>query len=167
MHGHWFSLIPLLSVGVMLYLRLSRLGGGARRLRLDYLWIVPALLLVVTIFVFIHTPPQNATGWACALAALLAGGAAGWWRGAMMRITVDPATQQLKQQASPAAIVFLLAFIAIRVAARMFLDSGASRMLAAMLTDALIAFVMAMFVMQRTEMYMRGRRLLGGTIRPS
>jgi hypothetical protein len=107
---------------------------------------------------FVQLPP---TGWvaiACVVA-LLIGAAVGWQRGKMMHIHVDPETHALNQKGSPAAMVFLIALIAMRMAARSILGPG-SGVSPAMLTDPLIAFALGMFSVQRIEMYLRARRLL-------
>lgn len=77
----------------------------------------------------------------------------------MMHIAVDPETHALNQKASPAAMLFLIVLIAVRMAARGVIgeESGVSP---AMLTDPLIAFALGMFTLQRVEMYLRARRLL-------
>jgi membrane protein CcdC involved in cytochrome C biogenesis len=76
----------------------------------------------------------------------------------MMHIHVDPATHALNQKASPAAMIFLIALIAIRLLGKNFLSSaGVSP---AMVTDPLIAFALGMFTLTRVEMYLRGKRLL-------
>jgi membrane protein CcdC involved in cytochrome C biogenesis len=107
---------------------------------------------------FWQLPP---VGWVAIASAvgLAIGAAVGWQRGKMMHIHVDPDTHALNQKASPAAMFFLIALIAVRSAARGILgqDSGVSP---AMLTDPLIAFAFGMFTLTRLEMYLRARRLL-------
>lgn len=144
---------------VMMALRLRR-AGQVRRLHLGSLWIVPVLYLAVAVMMFITYPP---TGWV-AIACLLAlgiGAAVGWQRGRMMHIEVDPATQTLRQKASPAAMMFLMVLIVVRMGARaMLAGNGGAGLSPAMLTDPLIAFALGMFTLQRLEMYLRARRLL-------
>ncbi|HEX3423560.1 MAG TPA: CcdC protein domain-containing protein [Sphingomicrobium sp.] len=142
---------------VVLALRMRRMGK-MRPLNLNGLWVVPAIYLVVAALMFFQLPP---TGWVAIAsgAGLLIGAAVGWQRGKMMHIHVDPETHALNQKASPAAMFFLIALIAVRMAARGIIgqEQGISP---AMLTDPLIAFALGMFTVQRVEMYLRAKRLL-------
>ncbi len=142
---------------VVLALRLRRMGA-MRPLKLETLWVVPALYLVVGALMFWQLPPTGWTAIACA-AALVAGAGLGWQRGKMMHIHVDPVTHALNQKASPAAMFFLIALIVIRAGARSVLSQGTD-LSPAMLTDPLIAFALGMFTLTRVEMYLRAKRLL-------
>jgi membrane protein CcdC involved in cytochrome C biogenesis len=129
-----------------------------RPLKLDTLWIVPAVYAAVAALMFWELPP---TGWVAiaSVAGLLIGAAIGWQRGRMMHIHVDPETHSLMQKASPAAMLFLIALIVVRSGARTVLgQTGAVS--PAMLTDPLIAFALGMFTLTRVEMYLRAKRLL-------
>ena len=132
--------------------------GKMRPLNLGSLWVVPAIYLVVAALMFVQLPP---TGWVAVAsgAGLLIGAAVGWQRGKMMHIEVDPETHALNQKASPAAMIFLIALIVVRMTARGIIgeEGGVSP---AMLTDPLIAFALGMFTIQRVEMYLRAKRLL-------
>ena len=157
-HQTWISYaVTIAIIAVVMALRLRR-TGQMRPLKLGNLFIVPALYLVVAAIMFVQLPP---TGWvaiACAIA-LAIGAAVGWQRGKMMHIHVDPETHALNQKASPAAMIFLIGLIDVRMVARGMLgqNSGVSP---AMLTDPLIAFALGMFTVQRIEMYLRAKRLL-------
>ena len=159
---HHQTISPLITVGVVIAMMVLRMRGMRRsqRLRLELLWVVPAILLVATAAIFVRTPPAG-LGWLWIVLALAAGGGIGWWRGAMMRITIDPNTHLLNQQASPAAMLSLIAIIALRFGARMWLADSAAGPGLAQVTDALMAFALAMFSLQRLEMFLRARRLLG------
>ena len=157
-HQTWISYaITIGVVIVVMALRMRRMGK-IRPLKLETLWIVPAIYLVVAVLMFVQLPP---TGWVAIAAAigLVIGAGVGWQRGKMMHIHVDPETHALNQKASPAAIFFLIALILVRMAARSLLgqESGVSP---AMLTDPLIAFALGMFTLQRVEMYLRAKRLV-------
>jgi len=142
---------------VMMALRLRK-AGRMRPLKLGSLWIVPFLYLAVAAMMFVQLPP---TGWVAIASCigLLIGAAVGWQRGKMMHIHVDPETHALNQKASPAAMLFLVVLIVVRMLARGVIgaEGGLSP---AMLTDPLIAFALGMFTLQRVEMYLRARRLL-------
>ena len=150
--------ITIAIIVVVMALRMRRMGQ-MRPLKLETLWIVPALYLAVAALMFWQLPPR---GWvAIASAAGLAVGAAvGWQRGKMMHIHVDPETHALNQKASPAAMFFLIGLIVVRSGARAVLgESGGVS--PAMLTDPLIALALGMFTLTRIEMYLRAKRLLG------
>src|SRR3954468_16733938 len=142
---------------LVLALRLRR-AGQVRPLKLETLWIVPAVYLVAAGFMFAALPPHGWV-WIAAAAGLLLGAALGWQRGRLMHISVDPETHTLNHKASPAAIFFLVGLIVVRMAARGFLAQGGGAS-PAMLTDPLIAFALGMFSLQRLEMYLRAKRLL-------
>lgn len=155
---NWISIaITIAIVVIVMAFRLRRMGQ-MRPLKLESLWIVPAMYLVVAALMFWQLPP---VGWVAIASAvgLAIGAAVGWQRGKMMHIHVDPDTHALNQKALPGAMFFLIALIAVRSAARGILgqDSGVSP---AMLTDPLIAFAFGMFTLTRLEMYLRARRLL-------
>jgi membrane protein CcdC involved in cytochrome C biogenesis len=132
--------------------------GKMRPLKLETLWIVPAMYAAVAALMFYTLPPVGSVALA-SLVGLAVGAAVGWQRGKMMQIHVDPETHALNQKASPAAMFFLIALILIRAGARSILGQE-SNISPAMLTDPLIAFALGMFTLQRVEMYLRARRLL-------
>jgi membrane protein CcdC involved in cytochrome C biogenesis len=157
-HPSWITYaITIGIIVIVLGLRMRRMGK-MRPLKLGSLWIVPALYLVVAALMFVQLPP---TGWVAIASAvgLAIGAAVGWQRGKMMHIHVDPETHSLNQKASPAAMMFLIALIVVRVGARSVLGQE-SNVSPAMLTDPLIAFALGMFTLTRLEMYLRAKRLL-------
>jgi membrane protein CcdC involved in cytochrome C biogenesis len=157
-HQTWVSYaITIGIIVIVMALRLRR-AGQMRPHKLGSLWVVPVLYLAVAAIMFAQLPP---TGWvtiACGVA-LLIGAAVGWQRGKMMHIHVDPETHALNQKASPAAMLFLVALIVVRMLARGMMGAEGA-VSPAMLTDPLIAFALGMFTLQRVEMYLRARRLL-------
>jgi len=153
----WISYaITIAIVAVIFALRMRRMGQ-IRPLKLETLWIVPAVYFVVAVVMFWQLPPRGRVGVASAVG-LAIGAAIGWQRGKMMHIHVDPETHALNQKASPAAMLFLLGLIVVRSFGRGLL--GSEGVSPAMLTDPLIAFALGMFTLTRVEMYLRGKRLL-------
>lgn len=155
---NWISVVITIGiVAIVMALRLRRMGK-MRPLKLETLWIVPAIYLVVAALMFWQLPP---VGWVAIASAvgLAMGAAVGWQRGKMMHIHVDPETHALNQKASPAAMFFLIALIVVRSAARGVLGQESS-VSPAILTDPLIAFALGMFTLTRLEMYLRAKRLL-------
>ena len=149
-------LLPIAIFVVIFGFRLRRMSRE-RPLKLERLWIVPAIYLALVAVTFAMTPPRP-LGWAISVAALLVGGAIGWQRGRAMRIAVDPATHRLNHRASPLAMLILLALVGVRIAARA--EGSALHLDAALVTDVLLAFALGLFATTRLEMYLRGRRLL-------
>jgi len=159
-HNPLFNLIPIAIVLLVLALRMRRLTRE-RPLKVEWLWVVPALYVAIAGFTFWSIPPAPMT-WAIAAAALLAGAALGWQRGRMMHIKVDPETHEISQKGSLAAMAFIVVLILIRMGARNAETLGIPGMhfdVMAM-TDVLIAFALGMLTMQRVEMFLRARRLL-------
>ena len=129
-----------------------------RPLKLDRLWIVPAIYLAVAALMFWQLPPTGVGGDRLRSPALRRCGG----RLAARqddRIERDPETHALNQKASPAAM---------SVPARVDRSSGAlgrgllgrEACSPAMLTDPLIAFALGMFSLTRVELYLRAKRLL-------
>jgi len=162
MQQHQITSYAITAVIVVLILALRmRRAGRMRRLRLETLWIVPAIYLAFAAFLYWEYPPHGMI-WGLCAAALAAGAAIGWQRGKLMRIEVDPETHQLNQRASPAAILFIFALIAVRSAARAMLtrNGGALHLNAMAVTNILIAMALGLFAATRLEMYLRAKRLL-------
>lgn len=158
LHQSWISYaVTIAIIVIVMALRMRRMGQ-MRPLKLESLWVVPALYLLVAALMFWSLPPTGSVAIASA-AGLAIGAAVGWQRGKMMHIHVDPETHALNQKASPAAMFVLIGLIIVRSGARALLGqtSGISP---ALLTDPLIAFALGMFSLTRLEMYIRGKRLL-------
>jgi len=157
-HQSWITIATtVVIVGLVMALRMRKMGQ-MRPLKLETLWIVPAIYLAMTALMFWSLPPK---GWVAIAsgAALIIGAALGWQRGKMMHIHVDPETHALNQKASPAAIFFLIALVVVRSGAKAVLgETGAVS--PAMLTDPLIAFALGMLSLTRLEMYLRAKRML-------
>jgi hypothetical protein len=157
-HQSWISYAVTIAIAVLVIALRMRRMGQMRPLKLEGLWVVPAIYLAVTAMMFWQLPPK---GWVAiaSVAGLVLGAAVGWQRGKMMHILVDPQTHALNQKASPAAMLFLIVLIVVRTGARSVLGETAGPS-PAMLTDPLIAFALGMFTLTRVEMYFRGKRLL-------
>ena len=149
-------LIPLVVFAVIFAFRARRMSQ-IRPLKLERLWIVPAVYLVLVTATFVMKPPSM-LAWLVSLPALGVGAALGWQRGRLMAITVDPDTHALNQKGSPIAILFLFGIIAVKTIAQR--EGGAMGGDAMLVTDAALAFGLGMFTMTRVEMYLRARRLL-------
>ena len=149
--------------GVVLLMLAIRMGRAtrARPLKLEQLWIVPAIFTVIAGVVLWFSPPSpHDLPWL--IGATLIGAVIGWYRGNMMRITVDPQTHALNQSASPAALVILVGILGLRYAARYALteEAGAWGLSINLLTDAPLMLAVGMFIVARVEMYIRAQHLL-------
>jgi hypothetical protein len=133
--------------------------GKMRRLRLETLWVVPAVYLAIVVATFVSLPPVG-VAWAYIAAALITGAAFGWQRGKTMHIEVDPATHALNQRTSPAALAFIVVIILARSGVRALVQQGGLHVNVMTVTDILMAFALGMFATQRVEMYLRAKRLL-------
>jgi hypothetical protein len=152
--------IPVLVIGVVLYFRLRSMGKS-RPLRLERLWIVPAVYLALTVFLFWEMTPHG-LGWLWAGLSFAVGSAIGWYRGKAMKIHVDPETHALNQVASPLALLVIVALIGLRYAIRAgaAYEAGLGNVDVALITDCLVAMALGLLSMTRLEMYLRGSRLL-------
>ena len=151
------TIIGFAVLAVVLFFRMRRMTKE-RPLKIELLWVVPAIYLVIAGLLFFSQPPHG-MGWAYCALALVVGAALGWQRGRMMHISVDPETQTLKQKGSLAAMFFLLGLIAVRTFARV--EGAAWHFDIGLITDLLVALALGLLTMQRVEMYLRAKRLLG------
>ncbi|MBS0384913.1 MAG: DUF1453 family protein, partial [Proteobacteria bacterium] len=132
-----------------------------RPLKTEQLWVVPLIFAGFAALTLVQAPPTVADiPWLVGVAAL--GAVVGWYRGKMMRITVDPQTHNLSQAASPLALVFLLAVFGLRYGLRYMLgeEAHAWGISLNLLADAPMVFAVAMFALTRAEMFIRAERLL-------
>lgn len=158
--GQWIStIISFAIVALVMTIRLRRMGRE-RPLKLERLWIVPAIYGAVAAVAYWYMRPHG-LAWLYCLVALAAGGALGWYRGKMIAISIDPVTHILNQKMSPAAMLFIVAIIALRIGARaMVVEMHAGSQILLLVTDLLIAFALGLLSAQRLEMAIRARRLL-------
>ena len=158
------TVIPYLVGGLILIVvmafRLRRMNQ-LRRLRVEWLWVTPAILIVLTVLSLLPQPPQG-IDWAWLGVGLVLGGVLGWYRGKMMHITVDPETHALNTKASPAAMIFILALVVVRMALRGVAMGEAStlHLSVAVITGAFMTFAIGLLGVQRLEMAIRANRLL-------
>lgn len=153
----------LIGGAIFLVVMAFRLRGmnRSRPLKVEWLWVTPALLVLVAGLAMIPQPPQG-LDWAWLAGALAFGALLGWYRGKMMHITVEPETHALNTKASPAAMYFILLIVAARVGLR-YLALGQAQawhVSAALITDGFIVFAVGLLGVQRVEMWIRANRLL-------
>lgn len=156
--------ITAVVVALVLFLRV-RSARRARPLRLATLWIVPGIYATVFAVALYEHPPMTMLGWLWLVVAAGVGAGVGWHRGKLMRISVDPLTGALNQQASPAALLFIVLLIVARSGLKY--EGQAHGFDVWSITDLLMAFALGLFTATRAEMFIRARRLLGQAMRPS
>lgn len=160
--GNWLTaILPFVVIAVVIGLRLRSMSQE-RPLKLGTLWIVPVVYLLLVGSMIFSLPPTPA-GWALLAAGIVAGLALGWQRGKLIRIERSPQTGELRQKASPLAMLLLLALIVLKLGARtVFGDAAATQpgSSAMLLTDTFIGFALGLLSATRLELYLRARRIL-------
>jgi len=160
-HGWLATLLPFAIIAVVVALRIRSMRGE-RKFDLKSLWVVPVIYIALIAFMFTALPP-TIFGWELILAGLIIGLLVGWYRGRMIHIHRDPATGELRQKASPLAMLLLVAIIVLKLGARqVFGETAAANASspAMLMTDAFIGFALGLLTATRIEMYTRARRLL-------
>lgn len=150
------TLITVAIIVIVVGLRMRRMSQ-MRPLRLEMMWIMPAILSVVFLALLYAYRPAN-MDWLWIAAAAAVGAAIGWYRGKMMQIHVDPESHALNQKASPLAMLFILLIIGVRYGLRA--EAPALGLNINLVTDASVAFALGMFTAVRVEMFIRAKRLL-------
>jgi p-aminobenzoyl-glutamate transporter AbgT len=147
-------IVSLVLIAAVLLLRNRR----ARPLRIERLWLRPAVTTgFAIVFLVTYPPPLSLLTAGVVLIGLVAGAVVGWQRGRFMRIEVDPATHAMTARMSQLGMIFVLAFFAARYWLR---STFLGPIPAASLTDALMISAAAMMLAQQTEVSLRARRLL-------
>jgi membrane protein CcdC involved in cytochrome C biogenesis len=155
--GPWTYLAPVLILG-MVILRNAR----ARKLRIERLWIAPAILLSMGALVFAISPPPSPTGIAIDVAALVLGAGLGWWRARASAFTINPETHEITSKVSAWGMLLILAIFALRYAVRTFAADQASvlHVSALELADSFLVLAVGLVCAQRLEWLVRARRML-------
>ncbi|WP_332655155.1 DUF1453 domain-containing protein [Brevundimonas sp.] len=163
------QLIPLIVIAIVLPLVLLR-NRRPRTLNLRWMWVVPALVVVLIGFGLWATitfdpaqAPFRPIDFAVLAAGLALGVAAGWQRGRMVVIHKDP-DGALKAQASPLGLILIVVLLLGRQGLRAVLEPHAAdwglNILA--VQDAFMLLAVGLVVAQRLEIYIRARRILAG-----
>lgn len=155
--GAWTYLVPLIVLGLIL-LR----GLRTRTLRVERMWIMPALILLAFGMMLSQLPPPRPIMIAFGLLALALGVAAGWWRGRTTTITVDPRTHALTSKVSPLGVLLLTGLFAVRYGLRDFAGAHAASMHInpTEISEAFLLFAVGLVCAQRLEMWLRASRIL-------
>lgn len=164
MPSQYEHLLPYL-VPVLILLLIVRRGMTARKIKIERMWVMPALLLFAGASMFASAQIPSVMIIAELAAALAGGAVVGWYRGRLTHVSIDPATHDLTSKTSPVGVVLIAVLFAARYGIRLaFPDVGyghgslASQ--AGAIADALTLFGIGAMVAQRLEIWLRCRRLL-------
>lgn len=135
-----------------------------RPLNLHLMWIVP-LLVIVGIGMGLYFTPHEPFGvWAYVgfALALVLGGVAGWWRGRTIDIHRDTETGRLMAKPSPLGLILIVGLLIARRSLDAYLIANAEawHLNAVAVTDAFMLFAVGLVVVQRIEMFVRGRAIM-------
>jgi hypothetical protein len=149
-----------LVVAIVFFFRFRSMNRE-RRLKLEYMWIFPAVMIAGMVALLAQFPPRG-MDWAWLAAIFLVGASIGWLRGKLIPIGIDPETHLLNTKPSPAAILFLLGLFVIRFALKAVLEAEASawHLNAVLLTDGFVVLGVGLFAVSRIEMALRAWGLL-------
>ena len=154
--------IPYLIMAAALILMIRR-NLRASRIRVQTLWILPLVLLAIAALSIGQSPPHDAIGVAILAAGLIAGVAAGWYRGKLTHITLDAESGVLTGKGSVIGLVLILALFIARYAVRTWTQTHPDHSgIAVAIADAAMAMGFATLIVARLEMWLRCRRLMAG-----
>ena len=164
-HGNWLTAaLPFVIIAVVVGLRLRSMSRE-RPLKLGTLWVVPVVYLLLVGWMLFALPPTP-LGWSLLGLGLVVGLGLGWHRGKLIRIDRNPETGELRQKASPLAMILLLALIVLKLGARAIFGETAAAHPASgamLLTDAFIGFALGLLSATRLELYLRAQKLLAAS----
>jgi len=162
------TFLPILVLLPVLYLRMRRMAG-TRPLKLNRLWIQPAIILAVVALALLAPQPGHhavrhfaGLDWAWLAVAAAVGGIGGWYWGRTMAIEVHPEDGTLMVTGGQAAILVLVMLVLLRMGLRTGLEveGKALNLDVLLISDASIIFTAALFTMRAVEMYVRARRVM-------
>jgi hypothetical protein len=160
--------LPIAILLPVMYLRMRRMAG-TRPLKLNRLWIQPAIILaVVAMALFMPQSHQHvvrhfvALDWVWLALAAGLGAVGGWYWGRTMVIDVHPEDGTLMVTGGQAAILVLVVLVLLRLGLRTGLEveGKAMNLDALLISDASIIFTAALFTVRAAEMYIRARRVM-------
>jgi len=161
-HQTWLTaVLPFVILAIVVGIRLRSMSRE-RPLDIRSLWIVPVIYLLLVGWMLFALPPTIA-GWALIAAGVAIGAVVGWHRAKMISIQRNPETGELRQKASPLAMLLLVALIVLKLSARAIFGEAAATQpgsSAMLLTDALIGFALGLLSATRLELYLRAKQLL-------
>jgi hypothetical protein len=153
-------IVPLLIAAIILR-RVMRVQK-ARTIRLQRLWIFPALLLAVTAMSLGRESSAGLVVYAAFLAAGSIGGAIGWYRVHTLEFSVDAESGKVSARATRLGALLVFGLIALRYLADLALKklgfTAGNDLVHA--TDAMLVFSTSMFVARSVHTWIRARAAL-------
>jgi len=165
------TFLPILILLPVLYFRMRRMSR-AQPLKLNRLWIRPAIILAVLALVLLAPQPGHHAvrhfalmDWAWLAAAAGIGAVGGWYWGRTMAIDVHPEDGTLMVTGGQAAILVLVVLVLVRLGLRtgLAVEGTALNLDVLLLSDASIVFTAALFTVRAIEMYIRAQRVMAGS----
>jgi hypothetical protein len=159
-------LVAFTLIALFMALRIWR-GSRARKLKVERMWIRPAIIGVFLALSIYGQPPPMTPEILIGLAvALVAGVAMGWYRGRWVKVSIDPVTHDLTSQASPWGIIIFLGLMVVRTAARIMLrqEHDVAGIPVNAIIDGLTLFYAGNVVGLQVEVWMRAKKLLADAI---
>lgn len=165
------TLAPFIVVGIIVALR-ARKMGTVQPMKLNRLWIRPAIVGVISTVVLFVTPPATVLEASALVLVAGVGAVIGWHQAKLMAISVDEATGALNVKASRWGMITLLGIILVRMALRPWLTGPDSPLHASvgLVTDGFVLFIAGFYAARSAEMFVRGRALLAsraGSVTPN
>lgn len=162
LHQTWLTaVLPFVILAVVVGFRLRSMSRE-RPLKIGTLWIIPVVYLLLVASMLFALPPTIG-GWALVIVGTAIGAVLGWHRAKMISIQRDAETGELRQKASPLAMLLLVALIVLKLGARAIFGEAAATQPgsgAMLLTDAFIGFALGLLSATRLELYLRAKQLL-------
>jgi hypothetical protein len=155
------TLLPMAIILLIVILRMRRMTG-VRPMRLNMLWIRPAIVTVIAALVVYSAPPHSVLQGLILLGAIAGGALLGWHQAKLMEISVNSETSSLQVKASVVAMAVFFGLILTRMALRPWLTAESSPVHAYVnvVTDGFILFIVGFYIARAIEMFLRGRALL-------
>jgi hypothetical protein len=164
--------LPILIILPVLYFRMRGMSR-ARPLKLDRMWVQPAIFLVITALALLAPPPPNhpervlvALDFAWLGLAGVFGAVAGWQWGRTMAIDVHPEDGTLMVKGGQAAMMVLVVLILFRLGLRegLSVEAKAWHINMLLVSDASVVFSALLFTLRSVEMYIRARRVMASKV---
>ena len=164
------TFLPILILLPVLYFRMRRMSR-AQPLKLNRLWIRPAIILAVVALVLLAPQPHQAVrhfagvDWAWLAVAAGIGAVGGWYWGRTMAIEVHPEDGTLMVTGGQAALLVLGVLILLRLGLRtgLAVEGQTLHLDVLLISDASIVFTAALFTVRAIEMYIRAQRVMASS----
>jgi len=157
---HWLSplIVPLIVAAVLL--RRALRPQKPKRVRFTLLWLLPALLLLVTISSVLSRPGPGILASIAWLMAMIGGGLLGWYRVHTLEFTVDSESGKVSARATQFGSILIVGLIALRYGADFIIKKLGLGDGLVYATDAMLLFTTSMYVARSVHTWIRARALV-------